>query len=161
MTDVVAAARARLAELKQEIETLEDFLNAAAKVSVLLNGHAVWHSSMQELAPEPEAQAAEAQVRRAKGKRGDFPPNPKAEVIIPATIKLLREVGQPLGRRAIRERLAGRGLVVNGTDAIKAMGTILWRARDQLTYVDGRGYWPVGDRVPPEPNISQMSLDDL
>jgi hypothetical protein len=41
------------------------------------------------------------------------------------------------------EALELKGVPVAGTNKSKAIGTILWRLRDQFTNLTGFGYWPV------------------
>lgn len=100
--------------------------------------------------PSKEAVAApskktEATPVKARFKKGT---NPSAAVVIPAAIKALKDQGRPLSRRELHGALAARGMLIQGTDPIKALGTILWRARDQIHYVEDKGYWPVGVNPP-------------
>ena len=62
-----------------------------------------------------------------------------------------------MSRRQLYEALKRLGMEIKGADPIKALGTILWRASDRIEYVEGRGYWPIGDAVPKLPD----TLDEL
>lgn len=64
-------------------------------------------------------------------------------------ITVLRERGKPMSRRELHVALGERGLLVKGSDPIKALGTMLWRGRDRLTQIEGYGYWPKGDTYEP------------
>ena len=53
-------------------------------------------------------------------------------------------------------------MVVNGTDPVKTLGTILWRSgSDRLTQIDGWGYWPKDLPLPHRPDPAKVTLADL
>jgi hypothetical protein len=157
MTDILTQARERIAELQQQIAILQQFVDSAEQATFLLHGEAaakssfagdsaVGDSSTDSLAQDfhTPAEGAESPPKRTR-----VSDNPKPAVLIPAAIKILREHGHPMSRRQLHEALSERGLVVRGADPIKALGTILWRAGDQITQIEGRGYWPKADRYEP------------
>ncbi|MER8855844.1 hypothetical protein NKH94_30460 [Mesorhizobium australicum] len=45
-------------------------------------------------------------------------------------------------RAEIVEALESKGIPVAGVDKNKAIGTIMWRMRDQFVNLPGWGYWP-------------------
>lgn len=53
-----------------------------------------------------------------------------------------------MSRRDLHAELAKRGLLVKGTDPVKALGTMLWRAPDKFIQLEGRGYWNKGQPYP-------------
>ncbi|UQV18868.1 hypothetical protein MU852_03015 [Brevundimonas albigilva] len=157
MTDILTEARERIAALQQQIAILQQFVDSAEKATVLLHGEAAIKSSMTgDLSVDDSStatpsrdvslpvQSAESPVKRTR-----VSDNPKPAVLIPAAIEILRQHGQPMSRRQLHEALSGRGLVVKGADPIKALGTILWRAQDQIVQIEGRGYWPKEDVYEP------------
>ncbi|MFN4041980.1 MAG: hypothetical protein ACK4I0_09990 [Brevundimonas sp.] len=155
MLSQIEAARQRLQAIEQEAEILRHFLVAWEAAAPLLD------------APAPSQTGGLFDVGRAVGesansvsqegnaqplsppKRSRVTDNPKKEVLIPAAIEIIRGHGRPLSRRALHEALAARGLVVKGADPIKALGTILWRAPDDLVQLEGFGYWPKVDPYEP------------
>ena len=81
-------------------------------------------------------------------------PNVLLDELVPAAIEIIRATGRPMGRKEIHAALAERGLEVLGADPVRTLGAILWRAREHIDSLEGRGYWPKGDPVPP------VSLDE-
>ncbi|RYF26981.1 MAG: hypothetical protein EOO23_08290 [Comamonadaceae bacterium] len=150
MTDLETRARERIRVLKEEIEFLEDFLRNAAKAAALLGGGAVGpaidYGRPQEAVGEPVDSSAEEAHSSPPSKKTRVTDNPRPAVLIPAVIDILRQNGSPMSRRELHEALSARGLVVKGSDPIKALGTILWRAGDDLVQLEGFGYWPKSDQ---------------
>jgi hypothetical protein len=150
MTDIVQAARDRLIQLEREAAILRDFIARSESVAKLLGSEKALHGpgvpytalngKVTYVDPSP---VMPQNLNRAP--RGNFPPNPKTSVVIPAAIQILKDAQHPMTRRELHSALEMRGLTIYGVDPIKALGTILWRARDQIIYVDDKGYWPVGE----------------
>jgi hypothetical protein len=151
--DLIARARSRIAEINQELETLKIFVDSAERAMPLLDAH----SSHKELLAAPSHHESvnvvngdtAGEVLPTQIKRTRVTDNPRPAVLIPVAVEILRKNGHPMSRRELWEALAGRGLLVKGADPIKALGTILWRAQDQIVQVEGFGYWPKADPYMP------------
>jgi len=62
-------------------------------------------------------------------------------LVVAEAAEVIRAAGRPMTRREIHKALSDQGIVVNGTDPIKALGTMLWRSgEDVLEQIDGWGY---------------------
>lgn len=162
MQDIVTAARQRLAEIRQEAEKLEKFLESAEGVSALLGGKILSTPSAGLTTGGEKESFAAGRKEGADGPNYDpngpkdtpqprtrITDNPKPREIVPAAISIIRERGKPMSRRDLHEALAARGLVVRGVDPVKTLGTILWRAKDRMVQIEGKGYWPKADPFPP------------
>lgn len=156
MKSHVEAARKRLAEIEQEAEILRHFLLAWEAAAPLLDFTPSPDSNAEKNTGAPVDESATRSSQDGNGptssapvKRTRVTDNPKPAVLIPAAIEIIRENGKPLSRRALHEALASRGLIVKGSDPIKALGTILWRAPDEIVQLEGFGYWPKTDQYRP------------
>lgn len=150
MTDLVQNARERIAALRQEIEMLESFVAQSERVAAIL-GTATPRASA-DAAPHSPVDESPRPVDRPRTRVTD---NPKPATVVAGAIEILRARGKPMTRRELHGALAARGLEVKGADPVKALGTMLWRGRDRIDQIEGRGYWPKGDAVPP------LDFDDL
>lgn len=139
----------RRADLVKEIEKIDRFVLA-------------YHEFSGEPLPSLDAVAGLSKTvekaTRAASSESSFdagrPKNPKLDELVPAAIEIIRATGRPMGRKEIHAALAERGLEVLGADPVRTLGAILWRAREHIDSLEGRGYWPKGDPVPP------VSLDE-
>lgn len=161
MDEIIQNAKDRIATLKRELEILEDFVRSAEPAVVLLSGHVRIRATVTgELSvdeAEPESRGAESSASTESSvKRTRVTDNPKPSVLVPAAIEIIRQHGHPMSRRQLHEALSERGLIVKGTDPIKALGTILWRARDQIVQLEGRGYWPKSDPYRPASYVGSL-----
>ncbi len=158
MNDPVELARKRLAEIEQEAEKLKLFL-------------ASWESVQDLLTPTTQptvsdVKAVDKEPSKPKLKISFRAVNPPTEKVVEAAIVILRQRGHPMTRRALHKALADRGIEVKGTDPVKTLGTILWRAKDKLIQLEGYGYWPAdlsygrANYLRPQEKI-QNSLKDL
>ena len=165
MSELETKARERIARLKLEIESLEEFLRVTGQARQLLEGD-VSSTNLSIIGFKPVSTEARAFDNTAPEGPESPPPrtrvrdNPKPAVLIPAVEEILRERGRPMSRRELHEALSDRGLEVRGAEPTKTLGTILWRARDLISSIEGRGYWPKGDPVPPAFSLSD-DLKDL
>ena len=148
----------RRARLVQEIEIVVHFFAAFlefARLQPSASLPAVQNHMLLSKA-DHEATGTESPIRPAPR-----PSNPKLDVLVPAVIEIIRAKGRPMSRRELHEALAEQGLEVLGVDPTKTLGTLLWRAREYIESLEGRGYWPKGDPVPPvsmdEPRAAQMA----
>ena len=158
MTSFFEAARKKRDELVRELEKLNKFLETYQELAIELqldeaneNGTSSPPTDASKVVDKEQKEAArEAEALDAPPtKRVRVSDNPPASVVIPAAIEVIRAAGRPLSRKEVREGLIAQGVVVNGKDPVKTMGTILWRAPDHIIQVEGRGYWPKADPVPP------------
>lgn len=157
MADMIEAAKARLHLLRKQVEFLEKFVSDSEVARAMLEPQTVdvWPTGDSATAFANSEDSGDSD--RESGGVVMFPPdvlappkpkrtrvtdNPKPSVLIPAAVEILKEEGAPMSRRQLHEALAMRGLVVKGSDPIKALGTILWRAQDEIVQLEGYGYWP-------------------
>lgn len=66
--------------------------------------------------------------------------NPKPAEVIRHVKELLAERGHPMTRRQLLAALGEQGLVIRGANALKVLGTNLWRS-DDIVSLEGHGYW--------------------
>jgi hypothetical protein len=136
MNNPVETARARLADLEQEAEKLRLFLRSWEEVATYLNGD----SDAPKTATESVDGAGEQGLPLAETRTRAV--NPPTQFVVDEAIRVLKERGHPMTRRALHDALWKRGVEVRGRDPVKTLGTILWRATDQMVQLDGYGYWP-------------------
>jgi hypothetical protein len=156
---ILAAAEARLVELNQELQKVRDFItgwHTFARLAKLDSKNEAGTISPQSSPVLSTGMFADA-TQIGEAREAESPPdpparrprvtnNPKPRVVVQAALELIREQGRPLTRREIRDGLAARGMVVNGADPVKALGTMLWRSgAEKLIQLDGMGYWPVDE----------------
>lgn len=134
MNNPVQSARDRLVEIEKEMEKLKLFLAAWENVADLIgdgsNAPIAGHNSVDESAREAVSRARTRAV------------NPPTETVVKVAIEALRQRGHPMSRRELHAALWSRGVEVKGTDPVKTLGTILWRAQDRVIQLEGYGYWP-------------------
>ncbi|MBX9706801.1 MAG: hypothetical protein K2X61_02565 [Caulobacteraceae bacterium] len=136
MNDPIAAAKARLAQIEEEAEKLRLFIAAYESVADYI-GIKVHESQLE---PNPVDKSASGQLEGER--RRTRAVNPPTDKVVENAILILRQRGHPMSRRALHDALWQRGIEVRGTDPVKTLGTILWRARDKLIQLEGYGYWP-------------------
>lgn len=68
--------------------------------------------------------------------RGDSPAK-----IVAATREILQTSGRPMKRGELLESLDALGIRVGGSDRSKVLGTILWRANDEIVNLRSFGFW--------------------
>lgn len=94
-------------------------------------------------------------VRRRAFDFGDDPPKterptrnlPKA-LMSQVVKQILHERRKPMTRTDIVEALELKGIPVAGADRNKAIGTIMWRMRDEFVNLQGWGYWLASEDFP-------------
>lgn len=136
MNNPVEAARARLLAIEEEAEKLRLFIIAYEGVADYIGGAAKPHVGD----PPPVDNPAEGTT--AAPKKKPRATNPPSAVLIRAVIDTLNRRGHPLSRKGLFDALKDRGLVVQGADPVKTLGTILWRNRDKIIQIEDHGYWP-------------------
>lgn len=63
--------------------------------------------------------------------------------------QILQERQKPMTRNEMVDALEMKGIPVAGVDPAKAIGTILWRMRDEFVNLPGWGYWLIGEDFAP------------
>lgn len=136
MNDPVETAKIRLAEIEEEAEKLRLFIAAWESVADILGDRLAANPEAVISVDNPVSDTHSDISRRARAV------NPPTDEIVAAAIQVLRHRGHPMSRRALHEALWERGVQVRGTDPVKTLGTILWRAGDRIIQLEGYGYWP-------------------
>jgi len=139
ITNAIAMANSRLAEIKTQIADLQteasEIENALAVMSRFVP---VW--ATPETAPpirDDVARGIETQAKHAISLGFQMG---QAEFEVLAT-RAINEAGRPLTRTQILAWLENNGTPMPGTDASKNAGTKLWRARERFVNIRGAGYW--------------------
>jgi len=144
-------------ELREDLRKIEDFILTYRRLRQELRID-VKSGVSRESSPEANSPDEMSQVDDRAAEAPDAAParrvrvrdNPKPDAVVAAAVEVIREAGKPLSRRQIHEELTARGMEVKGADAIKALGTMLWRSgRDHLVQLEGRGYWDKSQGYPP------------
>lgn len=153
MDDVYEAARKRRDELQIELKTLNDFIDVYQRTRQLLGLDSREHKeNSQAGAPSGTAtvQASPATPSPAgdEPKRTRVTDNPPSAEVIRAVKDIMFQARRPFVRRELHRLLAQRGLEVRGVDPIKTLGTILWRAKDDIVSLPEGGYWVRGVPLP-------------
>ncbi|MDI1325651.1 MAG: hypothetical protein PSV23_02520 [Brevundimonas sp.] len=136
MNNPVEIARARLVAIEQEAEKLRLFLRSWEEVADYLNSDHDAPATATESVDEAVGERLDAPETRTRAV------NPPTRVVVEEAIRVLNERGHPMTRRALHEALWARGVEVRGRDPVKTLGTILWRATNDVVQLDGYGYWP-------------------
>lgn len=122
-TDVIEAARLRLASLKDEVVQLEAFIAMGERI---VAGQDIAGADAPSLRPLPTL------PRTRTG------PSPRQ--VVRAVHEILKDASHPLDKQAILRALADRGISIVGTNPAKNLGTILWRNQRLFEHVRGHGY---------------------
>lgn len=164
---ILQRAYERMEELDQELGKLKDFVstyrmlaNGIKLESANILGTKVGQSSTEDLIGDTGAQELARETfprEEAAPRRTRVTDNPKPDVVVQAALALIREMRRPLTRREIHKGLGVMGLEVKGADPVKTLGTMLWRSGSELLeQIEGRGYWPKGEPVPP-PTLRELA----
>lgn len=163
MDSVFEAATKRLDELKQEVRKLEEFVGTYRMLALEFRIDALNSTGTTSGPTHADATEHNSEWKVANGgaRRTRVTDNPPPAVVVASAANLIREAGRPLSRREIHNALAGRGVVVRGSDPVKALGTMLWRSgKGVLTQIEGRGYWVADEPVPHQNPAGELALDD-
>jgi hypothetical protein len=136
VNNVVESARKRLFDIEEEAEKLRLFLAAWEGVADLLTPSTEATSTDIKAVDKSPIEAPTGALPRTRAV------NPPTDQVVEAAIHLLRVRGHPMSRSALHSALWERGVKVRGTDPVKTLGTILWRAKDRIIQLEGYGYWP-------------------
>ncbi|WP_165191053.1 hypothetical protein [Caulobacter soli] len=164
MDKVYEAAVSRVEELHAELKSLNDFIEMYRRTRHILGMDSIEHKGifMSDAREVPGAEPASTNLHL-----GGEPPrkrvvdNPKPMDVVSQVLLILIEREHPMSRRKLHEALKARGMVVNGADPVKTLGTMLWRSgQDFLVQLEGRGYWIKGEPYAPagyDPTAKQES----
>lgn len=89
--------------------------------------------------------------------------NSKKEEVANATRSLIEQHGHPLTREELYPMLIEQGLVIDGSDRLMVLSTMLWRMmKDEIGIVrlKGGGYW-LSDRPWPETGYVPIPVADI
>lgn len=150
MDPIIEAATKKRDDLLKDLEKINHFLetyhtlalelrldeaNKTGTLSPFAGGEIAVDHERTETARGPEA-ADEPPPKRVR-----VSDNPSPAVVVEAAVKVIREKGRPMSRRAIHKALADMDIVVKGADPVKALGTMLWRSgKADLVQIEGVGY---------------------
>jgi hypothetical protein len=144
MDPVYDQAVKRLETLESEAAELRKFIELYRRTRHLLGLERAVDDGDKSTLPSGENAIEKPEI----GRRRKVTDNPKPAVVVAESLKILAERGAPMTRRELHEALAQRGFEVRGADPIKALGTMLWRAKDQIVQLEGHGYWIKAEPLP-------------
>lgn len=146
MDAALQKALKRRDDLLKQLETIDQFIAVYRELA----GEEVPLPRLAMTTVTPSARAFDSgRAPESSIRPAPRPQNPPLEALVPAAIEIMRAKGRPMSRRELHDALTERDLEVKGADPRKTLGAILWRARDYIDSLEGRGYWPKGDPVPP------------
>ena len=73
---------------------------------------------------------------RDTSRKGPAPPQ-----IVEMVERMIREIGRPMTRGEIVEKLVDRDVELPPADPQRYVGTIMWRNKGTFINIEGRGYW--------------------
>lgn len=112
-------AMKRRAELRQQLEEIEQFLKLYEKFA----------------GPQP----AEKPLKAGSDER---PETLSGMDLVPHIRRLILDVGRPQSRGDVVKALAARGIHVGGQEPATNIGTVMWRAKEAFINLKPLGYWP-------------------
>lgn len=132
-------------ELSLQLAEIEDFIELFEK-HFAPKSQPIGIGTPQILPQTASIQLPEVRIRTrrlAASKK-----NPSRKQISQLARKLMLERGSPLTRTQLVEGLATVGFPIVAADASKAIGTTMWRLRNEFTNIEGHGYWPINEPCP-------------
>ena len=134
---------AQIATLNQSRAVLGERIVKAAEFIV------AWHGFAGK--PVPTTESVLTSYRKADEMLNSPAPlkvtgNPKKEAVAAATADIALELNRPVPRPELHRLLKDRGLDVRGTDPLVTLSTMLWRMKDRIVHIPGKGYWPINVR---------------
>ena len=139
--NIIADSQAKIASHDKELAELQGWLSMWHKLTGTENPKAA-----ERIVPNPPPR-----IRRPK--------NPDREVVVEASLQIIRERIEPLSRKELFDALAARGLDIQGKDPEMVLSTMLWRSQDKIVRLPNHGYWPKETDYPPANYVA--ALDDL
>jgi len=132
---------AQITALAEQRDNVGDRINEAAEFTI------AWRTCAGKLVPTlnsvltvyrtPDAIMNSPAPHKVTG-------NPKKEAA--ATADIAAELGRLVPRPELHQLLKERGLDVGWTDPLVTLSTMLWRTKDSIVHLPGRGYWPANVR---------------
>ena len=129
VSDAIQRAKARRAEIAQELELIDQYLSL----------HARLFSAEEATEREDSADQTTAPAGQQKMRRKNDP-----QAVADRADEILRQHGRPLQRGDLVRRIEKSGMPLFSKDKNKYLGTILWRHRDRFTNIEDQGYWIKG-----------------
>lgn len=141
--DFYESVRARL------LKTREKLAQDLAKVDAAIL--ALKDLSGFDFDGEPEPTAAPRSKERSRNIL-------KPKEIADRAREVILEARRPLVRSELLELLEAKGVLFDGSDKSKNLGTIMWRFQDRFVQLKGHGYWPkdvdlTGVYIAPRPKL--------
>lgn len=130
-------AMTRRAELRQELEQIDTFLRLCEKFAEL-------PSRSESAVPQrAESESDIVAIDADTGARTEVELKTVAGVdLLPYARRMALDLGRPVSRGDVKQRLAEYGVRLNAKDQATYIGTLLWRAKDQFVNLKPYGYWP-------------------
>lgn len=158
---VLDVATARMAEIENLIaEQRNAIMDANARIARLEVERAnvaawieMWHRLAGTQGRPVAAEQNEHLLAVDKSVKRKRPNNPDKSVVVDKALEIIREHGEPMGRRALFDALAASGIVLEGTDPQMVLSTMLWRSKDRVKRLSGFGYWPANEPYAPYDDI--------
>ena len=154
---VLDAATARMAEVESLIaEQRNAIMDANARLARLEAERAdvaawieMWHRLAGTQGRPVAAEQNEHMRAVDKSVKRKRPSNPDKSVVVDKALEIIRQHGEPMGRRALFDALVENGIVLEGSDPQMVLSTMLWRSKDRIVRLVPFGYWPAGTEYPP------------
>lgn len=150
-----ADAIERLTSLSNEINELVNKHNALRnELTDVEQFIRMWHTMVGIQVP-PGMEQREP-TKPDKEQRRIRPTNPARELVASNCANYIRDVGRPLGRAELLQKLTADDIVINGKDPAMVLSTMLWRSKDVVIRLPKGGYWLAGKPVPSENSIEEL-----
>ena len=154
---VLDAATTRMAEVEAQIaEQRNAIMDASARLARLEAERAdvaawieMWHRLAGTQGRPVAAEQNELLRTVDKSVKRKRPNNPDKSVVVDKALEIIRQQGEPMGRKALFNALAESGIVLEGTDPQMVLSTMLWRSKERIVRLVPFGYWPAGVEYPP------------
>jgi hypothetical protein len=122
-------AMRRRAELRQELDEIERFLQLCEKFA------------------RPPDVTADVTVQAKATASMDAVVMRHSEVVsgmelVPHIRRAILDIGRPQSRSGVVKALSDRGIQVGGQDPVTNVGTVMWRAKQEFVNLKPHGYWP-------------------
>jgi len=153
----IADIDSRTSDLNAQISATYEVIKSLALERERLEGFVrVWHELVGTQMSAEAAQAVDNVVKSEKPRRVR-PKNPDRLVVVDAALGLIREIGRPIGRRALYDALKARGIEIHGKDPEMVLSTMLWRSPDRVVRLPAYGYWDAEQSYPDADYISSLA----
>lgn len=150
----INSAQQRIEDLRRELAQVDGFIQAWHAFAGLDYSGAPIPKTAAEMVGSPSTNT----VRMSSAKK--VVDNPKKEAVVEKALELIRERGVPIAKPELYEKLIFHGIVVNGTDPLSTLSTMLWRMRNRIAHIHGHGYWPADVPYLPAGYLAGVSPDE-